>query len=219
MRKFAHVLCGIAAGLLAAPAMAQESIADSGPYFSIAAGFSENDWVGTDPLTGETLEFVDDYSLVGTGAFGYAWVPLDSPAGFRLELEGSYRRTEVDNLVDSATASILTAEGYLESIGAMVNAYVDFNLGERVVPYFGGGFGVARVSRREFVIDGTPVSNKYVHTAAWQIMTGVGFRLSPGTIIGLELRHFELDEFKFENTPLDQEIEYDEILITFRLIG
>jgi opacity protein-like surface antigen len=219
MRKFAHILCGVAAGLLAAPANAQESIADSGPYFSFAVGASENEWIGTDTVTGETVDFIYDYSLVGTGAFGYAWVPLDSPAGFRLELEGSYRRTEVEHLVDSATASILTAEGYLESIGAMFNAYVDFNLGKKFVPYVGGGIGMARVSRRDFVADGTPISNKYVHTAAWQVMTGIGFRLSPGTIIGLEARHFELDEFRFDGTPLDQEINFNEVMITFRLIG
>lgn len=219
MRKFFHVLCGVAAGLLAAPAMAQETIADSGPYFSFAGGYSDGKWTGTDPLTGNSVDFVFDYSLVGVGAVGYAWIPPDSPAGFRLELEGSYRRAEIDYIVDNAGPTLLTAEGYFESIGAMANGYVDFNFGKKTAPYIGGGIGVARVSRREFVVDGVPVTNKYVHTGAWQIMAGVGFRLSPGTIIGLELRHFELMEFQFENTAQDQEINFDEILITFRLIG
>jgi opacity protein-like surface antigen len=219
MRKFFHVLCGVAAGLLAAPAVAQESIADSGPYFSFGAGFSDNVWTGTDPLSGSTVDFEYDYSLVGVGALGYAWVPPDSPAGYRLEFEGSYRRTEIDQVVESVGPTLLTAEGYLESIGAMANGYVDFNFGEKTVPYFGGGIGMARVSRRDFVVDGAQISNKYVHTGAWQLMVGVGFRLSPGTVIGLEFRHFELMEFNFDNTPLDQEIKYDEVLLTFRLIG
>jgi len=219
MRKFVRVLCGVAAGLLAAPAVAQESIADSGPYFSFAGGVSDNEWLGIDPLSGDTVDFFYDYSLVGTGALGYAWVPPDSPAGFRLELEGSYRRTEIDYIIDNTGPTLLTAEGYLESIGAMANGYVDFNFGEKITPYFGGGIGMARVSRRDFVVDGAPISNKYVHTGAWQLMTGVGFRLSPGTIIGLEFRHFELIEFQFDSTPLDNEINFNEVLITFRLIG
>ena len=219
MRNFFHVLCGVAAGVLAAPAMAQETIADNGPYFSFAGGYSDGEWTGTDPLTGNSIDFFFDYSLAGVGAVGYAWVPFDSPAGFRLELEGSYRRAEIDYIVDNAGPTLLVAEGYLESIGAMANGYVDFNFGEKAVPYLGGGIGVARVSRRDFVVDGAPISNKYIYAGAWQLMAGVGFRLSPGTIIGLELRRFELLEFQFENTPLDQEIIFNEILITFRLIG
>ena len=219
MRKLFPILCGVAAGLLVAPATAQETIADSGPYFSFAGGNSDTEWSGTNQLTGDITNFVIDYSLVGTGALGYAWVPPDSPVGFRLELEGGYRRTEIDYIVVSAGPTILTAEGYNESISAMANGYVDFNFGKRIAPYLGGGIGAARVSRREFVVNGVPLSNKYIHTGAWQIMAGVGFRLSPGAIIGLELRHFELMEFQFTDTTLDQEITFEEILITFRLVG
>lgn len=220
MRKIFCILSATATALLASPGMAQESVGDSGLYLSFAGGISEtsildNEWIGVDPVGGATTEFVFDYSLVGTGALGYAWMPSDSPAGFRLEVEGSYRRSELDYIVGSTSA----VEGYVESIGAMANGYVDFNFGPKMVPYVGGGFGMARVSRRDFSVAGVPATNKYVHTGAWQVMGGLGFRLSPGTIIGVELRYFELMEFQFENTSLNQNINFGEALITLRLIG
>ncbi len=224
MRITFPILCGIVAALFAAPVDAQEELSDSGLYFSLGGGISDgsfvgNEWVGTDPLTGNTTTFLFDYSLAGTGAIGYSWHPSDRGAGFRIELEGSYRRAEVYSAVEDWVPNILTADGYLESIGAMANGYVDFNIGESATTYFGGGIGAARVSRRDFVLSGVPLSNKYVHTAAWQMMGGIGYRYTPGMIIGLEFRHFKLHDFTFENTPLIQEIQFDEVFITLRFVG
>lgn len=219
MKNIVRALCGFAAALLTAPALAQEPISDSGPYFSFAAGYATNDWRGTDPYTGDLYRFEQDYSLTGTGAFGIALVPEDSPAGFRFEIEGSYRHTEVDEFWDYTAATIWPVDGYLETIGAMANAYVDFNFGQKVLPYLGVGAGGARVSRRDFAVNGVPVTNKFLYTGAFQFMGGAGLKLTPGMIIGAEWRHFELLEFQFENTPLDQKIKYNEFLLTLRLIG
>jgi opacity protein-like surface antigen len=226
MRKLFHVLCGVAAVLVTAPALAQESISDSGLYISIAAGGSDGSFVNTnwtdsayDPGGSLNRTFVVDYHYGGLVALGYQWAGENSPADIRLEIEGGYRRSYLEAFVES-DGTYFVADGYLETGSVMANGYVDFHLGEAVSPYLGAGFGAARLARRDLVIAGfPPISNKYTYSTAWQLMAGVGYKLSPGAVLGLEFRYMELQEFSFPEVIFSENISFEEILITFRLVG
>lgn len=232
MRKISQVLCAAATVFLAAPALAQETTTDSGLYFSFGGGLSDgqilsNNWSWSYYNAGlgydVSVDTAVDYELSGIGAIGYTWSTPDSPANFRVEVEGSYRRAEISGLtVTEYDTPIIrteyTAEGYLESIGVMANGYIDMHLG-RTLPYLGAGVGVARISRKDLFVDGVPASNKYVHAGAWQVMSGIGYKLSPGMIVGVEFRYFELMEFEFDDGLATNNIHFNEFLLTLRLVG
>lgn len=222
MRKFFPVLCGVAAGLLAAPAMAQESFADSGSYISLAGVGTDGSipmstWTDTGPA-GDRIWSID-YHYGGLVALGYQWAFEDSPADFRAEIEGGYRRTYFDGLIDPGGA-LLDVDGYLETGSVMANGYVDFRLGDAISPYVGIGVGGTRIARRDVTLSGVPVaSDKFTYTTAMQLMAGVGYKLSPGTVLGLEYRFMEMRKFSFPGVSLLEDIHFNEILITFRLVG
>lgn len=229
MRKFVHLLCGVAVGLLAAPVMAQESEADSGSdsglYFSVAGVGSDGSFMGTH-WTGAAVDATGllertwfiDYHYGGLVALGYQWAGEDSPAGTRLEIEGGYRRSEIQTFIDQ-TGTIFAADGYLETGSVMANGYVDFHLGQSILPYLGVGIGAARLARRDLNLAGIPVTNKFAYTTAFQLMAGVGYKLSPGTVLGIEFRRMELQDFSFPGEIFSEEIYFQEFLITFRLVG
>lgn len=226
MRKFFHVLCGVVAGLLAAPVSAQESNTDSGLYFSFAGAVSDgslasSSWTdyGYD-LTGRLdRTWVIDYHYGGLAAVGYQWAVENSPASFRMEAEGGYRRTYIAGILDE-TGTYTDLTGYLETGSVMANGYIDFQLGKVVSPYLGVGIGAARLARRDLgLVGGATFSNKFAYTTAGQFMAGVGYKLSPGTILGLEYRYMQLGEFDFPDVNFTQTIYFEEFLITFRLVG
>jgi opacity protein-like surface antigen len=214
-------LCA-AVALISTPARAQDQTnSDEGIYFSFGLGGSDGTFNNTSwstPTLG--LEFHSTYSLAGLAAVGYQWRPSGYSSGFRLELEGSYRRNLLTAYTDAGVD--LTAEGYLENIGVMTNGYVDFNIGDSVTAYIGSGVGVVRATRRDMVLNGIPIPGKFTHTPAWQYMFGFGYKLSPGVIVGLEYRDLMPSEFTWPNASVpiaDNVIEFKEILFTLRLVG
>ena len=62
--------------------------------------------------------------------------------GLRLELEGNWRQNDVDTIKASGIGNLPGAGGMSSTYGLMFNALYDFVLGP-VVPYVGGGVGVA----------------------------------------------------------------------------
>jgi outer membrane protein OmpA-like peptidoglycan-associated protein len=89
---------------------------------------------------------------MGTVALGYGF-----GNGIRVELEGSLRANTVDSAKGfSPIQPILQAQGQLWQIGAMANAYVDFNLGENawIQPYVGVGLGYVYGDWRDFRVAG-----------------------------------------------------------------
>lgn len=220
MRKSFQVLCGLAAGLLATTAMAQESYTDSGLYVSFAAGGQDgNTFAQRASSTFFTETYYTEYTFTGLAAIGYQWAPPDAPGGVRLEVEGSYRNSPLTRYTTSAGLDLI-AEGSLETIGAMANGLVDFNLGRYLSPYVGIGTGVVRVARRDVSVGGIPISGKFAYSSAFQWMAGIGYRISPGTIAGLDFKHVEVQRFGWPDFPgTNVFIEYNEILFKVRLVG
>lgn len=222
MKYLLRIFCCTAVALISAPAWGQDrGISDEGVYFSFGVGGSVEPFTNTD-WTVPSLDQVyhSEYNWTGLSAIGYQWRPPGYAGGFRLELEASYRRNELSAFTD--TGVDFTAEGYLETIGLMTNGTMDFNIGKSGSFYFGAGAGLVRVTRRNLVLGGVASTGKFKHVPGWQYMFGIGRKLTPGVIFGVEYRDFRMSDFTWPNAAIplaDNVIEFQEILFTLRLVG
>jgi OOP family OmpA-OmpF porin len=103
------------------------------------------------------------------GMIGYDFV------GPRVELEGIYR----DN-----TGTIGSVGVDFNQISAMANLLYDFNAGGTIVPYIGGGVGIAFMNTNLF--NTTASSTQF----AYQAILGVGYNIDPMIRINLEGRYY-----------------------------
>ena len=213
MRKSFHVLCGVAAGLLATPATAQESISDSGLYIN-AHILAANPRAKDDP----TQAVYDlDFGYGGTGAIGYALAYPDHAADLRFELEASYRMYDLNSVDDPSTTicggfTFCLATGNYNVASAMVNFYIDFHTQSRFVPSLGVGYGRARLYFDDWVVNGIPLANSKLDVDIYQFIGGIGYKLSPGLILDAEYRYVQ---------PNDKSADgffSNEYLIGFRII-
>ncbi|BDG72876.1 OmpA family protein [Roseomonas fluvialis] len=129
----------LAATLLSLP-MAATAQAQSwdprvqGIYVGAGAGF--NYLMGSsDTVAGRSLDVGFEWGFAGVLSVGYGF-----GNGLRLELEGSYRQNDVDNIKASGVGSLPRTGGTAASYGVMFNALYDFRLGP-VMPYVGAGVG------------------------------------------------------------------------------
>ncbi len=131
---------GLAALVIAQPVMAQTQPV-TGIYVGGGLGYNilSNQKVhatttidGSTGLEGQThVKF--NGGFVGVGSVGYGF-----GNGLRVELEGDYYA----NQVSGTNESDITASGWENKYGVMVNALYDFyNLGLPIVPYIGAGVG------------------------------------------------------------------------------
>lgn len=141
---------------------------------------------------------MDDGWLVG-GAIGYTWLYPENSADLRLEIEGTYRRsangtieailTPISNRPDSISYydyTLLPFDGTVSFRSAMINMFLDFHTPTRVVPYIGLGAGMTQLVSKVGVI------NDDLLTPSWQAIGGIGYKLSPGTMLTMEYRFFQL---------------------------
>jgi opacity protein-like surface antigen len=111
----------------------------------------------------------------------------------RAELELSWR----DNPVGSfgGTGSVGPGAGRQRALAVMANAIVDFNGFGPWVPSLGVGVGWLRGSAAKIRRDLAPadcctaIIDGRDSGAAWQVMAGVGYRVHPQWVLGLDLRH------------------------------
>ncbi len=130
----------LAATLLSLPMAAATAQAQSwdprvqGVYVGAGAGF--NYLMGSsDTIANRSVDVGFEWGYVGVLSVGYGF-----GNGLRLELEGSYRSNDVDNIKASGIGSLPRSSGTAASYGVMFNALYDFRLGG-VVPYVGAGVG------------------------------------------------------------------------------
>jgi OmpA-OmpF porin, OOP family len=103
------------------------------------------------------------------GMIGYDFV------GPRVELEGMYR----DN-----TGTIGSVGVDFNQVSVMANLLYDFNAGGTIVPYIGGGAGIAFMNTN--LLNTTASSTQF----AYQAILGVGYNIDPMIRINLEGRYF-----------------------------
>lgn len=175
-----------------------------------------------------------DYGYVVGAAIGYTVLYPDSSADLRFELEAIYRRhddgeinSQWDPISDNADSISLGFEtvpfvGSLEVRSAMFNVLVDFHTPTRVTPFIGLGAGISQIVADGFTLDvnraihGEPlpqIIDDNIYALSWQAIAGVGYRLTPGTMLTMEFRYFRLavDRWSdlFETEEL-REITFDD---------
>jgi opacity protein-like surface antigen len=112
----------------------------------------------------------------------------------RYELEVMYREGDFDNL-SNATIAPGGFGGSIESYVVMANAYYDFNIWDRWVPYVGAGVGAAQHNFDSITINVDDDDT----VLAYQGMLGIAYKLQPyeHTLIGLGYRYFGTTDPEF----------------------
>ena len=166
---------------------------DSGLYLSVRA-LGSNPTAKDDPTQAE-YEF--NYGYGGIAAIGYAAANPGYGVNFRFELEASYRKYELDEISDPSTTicgggvTFCLASGNYNIAAGMVNMYFDFNTASPMLPSLGIGYGRARYYFDDWVVNGAPWANSHIDTDVYQVMAGIGYRLSPGLILDTEYRYLQ----------------------------
>lgn len=183
-----------------------------------------------------------DYGFVAGASLGYTVLFPESSADLRFELEGIYRRNDDGQTnaewwpVDPCSCSVSlgqissTIDGSVEVRSAMANFLVDFHTPTRITPYFGFGAGISQMvvdvqlsdpGRWAYDYPYPIVIDETLYALSWQAIAGVGYHLSPGTIVTLEFRYFRLAADRYSRLfrhPELSEIKFDDWSMGVRFV-
>ncbi len=152
------------------------AIADEGPYGSIGAGYTfsggEEFELGAGNVSADT-----DNGFGVLGALGYDW-----GNNWRTEFELGYRDADYD------TTGLGPAMGDVSALSSMFNVIYDFPTESRIVPYLGGGIGVALVDNE--VISGALTVKGDEAGFAAQAIAGFGYEMTESAILDISYRYF-----------------------------
>jgi len=188
-RALAVVAASTSVVMLPSAAAAQDRT-----YVAGSLGYTFADDFETD--VGVEASLKNGYAV--TGAVGRSFGPL------RGELEGSYRRSKVDEA--RGLGVVVEGNGEVSALSAMANLYFDpaVQFGP-VKPYVGGGIGVSRFRARDVEAVGipnlSPLSGKETGFA-WQLMAGAGLALSEQATLTAGYRYFATPDVKANVAPL-----------------
>jgi opacity protein-like surface antigen len=174
LRPFATV-----AGLIAfaTPAAAQDAA-----YVAGSVGYIFPESVGSS--IGLKARTNGGYSLIGAAGYNFR--------SFRVELEGSYRESSVDEARGFGFS--VQGTGDVSALSAMANVYLDpsFQVGP-LQPYIGGGAGISRFKANKVDAPGIPGVDAISASEtglAYQFMAGVGWQLSSQATVTTGYRYF-----------------------------
>ena len=123
---------------------------------------------------------------------------------WRLELEYSYRNADYDSYSGSGTFPASPIEGNYTSHNLMVNALYDLNFDTSYYWYAGGGLGFSRSK-----LDLSGLGSDGSFNFAFQIMTGIGYRITQETALYFGYRLFGTLEQEYRFHPGGARIESD----------
>ena len=175
-----RMLAGLLVALVMLPAIAAAETAQ-GYYLGARIGWTElHDWNGDDF---DNLTYKDGYAVMG--AIGYA---LSS--GLRFELEGAYRRNDLDPIFPTPFMGPIPATGEMQSATAMANAYYDFDLGPPVSPFVGAGLGIGFLWENTTWPSTGEVRAESGPVGAFQGTVGVSALISSRVVVDLAYTYF-----------------------------
>lgn len=178
MRAFNFMVIVVAALLLQLhPASAQRAYIEAHGGLNIAFDSDIDDPTGVF----DSLSY-DPGFAVG-GAVGYQLNP-----NFRFEGEITYRRNELDEF--EVSGSNFNADGEVDSVAFMANAFFDFANSTPWTPYLGAGLGVAVVEWDDVEVLGGKAIDDQDTVFAFQVGAGLGFEVTPNTTLSLDYRFF-----------------------------
>lgn len=177
----------------------------AGTYFSGNVGtvWLEDSDINYSGYTDE-LSFDPGYGL--TAALGG-----DFGNGARGEIELGYRSNDFDEYsVDGYKSDV---GGDFSTLSLMGNAYFDFPVYGVIVPFIGGGVGVANINA-----DWDDYGDDDDTVFAYQFMAGAGFAVSPTVKLDVQYRYFATSdpEFTDEGGHYDAEYSSHNVMLGFR---
>lgn len=185
---------------LAIPAVCAATPPRLGPYVSGFLGVSVPNTTGVtgydyfaDRFINDRVEFDPGVNIGGTGGFDYGF--------FRLEGELSYKSSDMTTVTDkTGTYPPSSADGTLEALALMFNAFADLHNTSPVTPYVGGGIGFAALHLNDTFVPGDPVPI-YVEdddsVFAYQVGAGLEFALNRRLSLDLGYRYFATSKARF----------------------
>lgn len=184
-------LSALGVALVLCATSAPRALADgAGLYLSAALG---GVLLQNQDLTGSGGTLAPEYvpGIAAAAALGYE-LPL---APVRLEVEVSYRTTDVDTLTGATVGGTASAAGSVNVLAGMANAYLFLPVPVGLEPYLGAGVGYARVDVDGLSAGGVSVASGENQVFAYQGIAGVELDFFPGPVdIGIEYRYFVVDD-------------------------
>lgn len=138
--------------------------------------------------------------------------------GFRVELEGGYRPSDVDSISGASGSS----SGDVDTFSALLNGFYDIGVGERFDLSIGGGLGIANVD-----YDGvTPVGSSTINDddwgLAWQLGAGAAYALNDRLKLALDYRYLNVEDLDYPTSPniggVDADYEDHAIFVGLRFL-
>ena len=201
-RRAALLTASSILSVLSAPALAYEVIGAGQTYVAVQGGIAKpekHDFL-TSAGAKVTTEMKDGYVVVG--AVGR------KSGNVRMELEGSFRKSDVENHVTTG-APLAGSRGKAKVMAGMANAYFDIPTTSSVQPYIGGGVGVANVDYSDYATTSTGVVMDDDNSAfAYQGMAGVAMPLNGRLSLNAEYRYFATADVEVQNGTRKSDTEY-----------
>ena len=201
MRKLAVVLA-LGSTALATPALAR----DDAFYIGAELGPMIVEDIDFDIGALDNAASVDhEYGWDAGGTIGYDF------GGFRVEVEGSYRRADVDSInatttipaftatggvANAAAGNFDTAGGRTSALSFMLNGLLDFGPDDGLQGFVGGGVGVARVKAKYALNTNGSFLNDSDTVFAYQALAGIRAPLNDNIDVTLKYRFFNADDVK-----------------------
>ena len=191
---------------------ANAATAAEGPYLTGRFGlsFQPDADLRQGGLSGE-LDYESGAHL--GAALGYA-----TASGLRVEGELTARSHDLDHR--DGPGGRVDARGDIGSVALMANLFYDIPTGGPLVPYIGGGIGIAGVAARDWVFNRTLVLDEEEDAVlAWQVGAGIGYRVNTGLVF-LGYRYFATQDPDLEDLDGDDfELDYrsHDISVGYRL--
>lgn len=200
MKRIVGLVIGVLVLLFAAQAWAQTQ--SRGLYLSGNIGFGIRPDADID---GTTAQFENDPAFVVNGAIGMELNPM-----LRVEGEIGLHHNTAD------ISGVFPDEYTFRAISFMGNGYFDVPTNSPLRPYVGAGVGVAVVNLEDDFGFGTTDDSDLV--AAYQLMAGLGFDLSPKATLTFGYRYFTTTDptFNLFGVPFDTELTSHDFLFGAR---
>ncbi len=156
-------------------------------YFTVAGGLA---FVGDS--TGVASTTNNDITVSFDTGFGLSAAVGRRFSNFRLEAELGYGSSDADQETSSGVTNAKNGTGTTWSV--MANGLYDINMDSNWIPYVGLGIGYATVN---LDLDASTNFNSIDDsdaTFAFQALTGVNYRISEQTALGLGYRYFRMGD-------------------------
>jgi opacity protein-like surface antigen len=181
-------------GALAAPAMAQ-SEPDKGIYAVARVGGT----IGSEAKIDDASSFFRDKTKYKAGITGQIGGGYDFGM-FRLEQTIGYSSIDLNG--KKAATGGFDADGRSRMFSTSVAGYIDIPLHAIIVPYVGGGVGIARVDSRLSRVSGTTGVGSSYSGKDWGMMfhgdVGVGIEVAPKTTVEVGGRYTRVSGLKYD---------------------